>query len=182
MPTTNTPPEQPPFLLLGRILRPHGIRGELRMEVLTAYPENIVPGREVFVGPDQDKPATATAYTIERARVHQGIIILQFEELADRNEAELLRNLYVMVTLDDAVPLEPGEVYIYQLIGLDVYTDEDEHLGKITDIIETGANDVFVVRGPRGEVLLPDIDECILDVDLDAGSMTVHILAGLLGD
>lgn len=182
MPPTNPSLEQPPFLLLGRILRPHGIRGELRMEVLTAHPENIVPGREVFVGPDLEEPATATAYTVERARAHQGIVILQFEELTTRNEAEWLRNLYVMVTLEDAVPLEPGEVYLYQLIGLDVYSDEDEHLGEITDIIETGANDVFVVHGPRGEVLLPDIDECILDIDLDAGRMTVHIMDGLLGD
>ncbi len=67
-----------------------------------------------------------------------------------------------------------------QAIGLAVYTDEDEHLGEVPDVLETGANDVYVVQGPRGEILLPAIDECIVDVDIDAGRMTVRLMDGLL--
>jgi 16S rRNA processing protein RimM len=87
-----------------------------------------------------------------------------------------------MIPLEDAVPLEDDEFYLYQAIGLDVYTDEGDHLGHVVDILETGANDVYVVQGQRGEVLLPAIDDCVLDVDIAAGKMTVHLLDGLLPD
>jgi 16S rRNA processing protein RimM len=86
------------------------------------------------------------------------------------------------ITEKSKIPLEEGEFYLYQAIGLAVYTDEGEHLGQIAEIIETGANDVYVVHGPRGEVLLPDIEECVLEIDLDAKKMTVHLIDGLLPD
>lgn len=182
MPSQNTSSEQPPFLVLGRVLRPHGIRGELRMEILTAYPERIVAGKRLYIGPDTKQPSTAVVYTVNRARKHQHYLIIQVEGIDDRNAAEFLRDQYVMVTPDEAVPLEEGEFYLFQLIGLSVYTDTDELLGELTEVIETGANDVYVVHGARGEVLLPAIDECILDIDFDKQTMTVHLLDGLLGD
>lgn len=176
------PDNTPPFLVLGRVLRPHGIRGELRLQITTAYPERIVPGKIVFVGPDPEDADSARQFTVARARRHQKFLILQFETINDRDAADLLRQQYVMLKPEDAVPLEEGEYYLYQLIGVNVYTDEDEHLGTITEVIETGANDVYVVRGPRGEVLLPAIDECVLELDLDANKMIVHLMDGLLGD
>ncbi len=176
----NPAEQQPPFLLLGRVLRPHGVRGEVRIEVLTAYPERIVPGRRVFIGSDPQDPQSASAHVVTRSRKHQKMLILQFEGIGNREAAEALRGQFVMVTLDDAVPLEEDEFYLFQLIGLAVYTDEGEHLGRITDVIETGANDVYVVRGPRGEVLLPAIDECILELDIEGGKVTVHLMDGLL--
>jgi 16S rRNA processing protein RimM len=173
---------QPTFLILGRVLRPHGIRGELRIEILTDYPERIVAGSKIYIGADPDDAATATLYEVTKARTHQKYLILQFAEIPDRNAAELLRGQYIMITLGDAIPLEEGEFYLYQAIGLAVYTDEGEHLGQVSEIIETGANDVYVVHGLRGELLLPAIDECVLDVDIDANKMTVHIMDGLLSD
>jgi 16S rRNA processing protein RimM len=174
--------DQPPFLLLGRVLRPHGIRGELRIEILTTYPERIVSGTTVYVGPDPEDVTTATLYEVTRARPHQKYLILQVENIPDRSAAEHLRNQYIMIAQEDAVPLEEGEFYLYQAIGLAVYTDEGEHLGQISEIIETGANDVYIVHGPRGEVLLPAIDECVLEIDMDAKKMTVHLMDGLLPD
>jgi 16S rRNA processing protein RimM len=172
------PLEQPRFLLLGRVLRPHGVRGELRIEILTAYPERIMPGMVVNIGPD---PAEAAPeYEITKVRTHQQYLILQVDGVNDRDAADLLREQYVMVALEDAIPLDEDEFYLFQAIGLAVYTDEDEHLGAIVDVLETGANDVYVIQGPRGEVLLPAIDECIVDVDIDAGKMTVHLMDGLL--
>jgi 16S rRNA processing protein RimM len=173
------PGEQPHFLLLGRILRPHGVRGELRVEVLTAYPERILPGMDVYIGPD---PAAdgAPEYEITKVRTHQQYLILQVDGVSDRDAADLLREQYVMIALENAVPLEEDEFYLFQAIGLAVCTDEGEDLGVIVDVLETGANDVYVVQGPRGEVLLPAIDECIVDVDIDAGKMTVHLMDGLL--
>lgn len=172
----------PSFLLLGRVLRPHGVRGELRLEVLTAYPERILPESKVFVGPNPEETATAVLYTVAGVRKHQQYLILHLKGLDDRAAADLLRDQFVMVAIEDAVPLEEGEFYLYQAIGLAVYTVDDEFLGQVTDVIETGANDVYVVQGPRGEVLLPDIDECIEQVNIEAGRMTVRLMDGLLND
>ncbi len=178
-----TPPTgTPPFLLLGRVLRPHGIRGELRIEVLTAYPERIVPEQRVYLGPDPADVSAARLYTIAQARRHQQYLILQFAEIGDRNAAELLREQYVMVAFEDAVPLEDGEYYLFQVIGLNVITTDGETLGNVKEVLETGANDVFVVHGPRGEILLPVIDECVQDIDFDAGTINVRLLDGLLGE
>jgi 16S rRNA processing protein RimM len=173
------PLEPPRYLLLGRVLRPHGVRGELRIEVLTDYPERILPGLIVNIGPD---PAVDDAhkYEITKVRTHQQYLILQVDGVDDRDAADVLREQYIMVALEDAIPLDDDEFYLFQAIGLAVYTDDGESLGAVVDVLETGANDVYVVQGPRGEVLLPAIDECIVDVDIDAGKMTVHLMDGLL--
>lgn len=176
------PSQQPPFLLLGRVLRPHGVRGELRVEVLTAYPERIVPDMQLFLGRDPASRRTARAYRVTGVRAHQQYLILQFEGIADRDAADELRDHFVMIAFEDAAPLDEDEFYLYQLIGLDVFSDEGEHLGKVTDVIETGANDVYVVQGAHGEILLPGIDECVLEIDLESGRLTVHLMDGLLGD
>ena len=166
--------------MLGRVLRPHGVRGELRVEVLTAYPERVVSAMVVYLGRQPDDAASAVAYTVEGVRTHHQYLIIKLEGISGRDAADLLRDHYVMIGLDDAIPLEEDEFYLFQAIGLEVYADDGEHLGHVTEILETGANDVYIVHGPRGEVLLPAIDECILDIDLDAKRMTVHIPDGLL--
>jgi len=174
--------DPPPFLLLGRVLRPHGVRGELRLELITAYPERIREGDRVFLGTDPEDPRHVEQHRVARVRRHQQYLILQLEGIDDRDAAEAYRDYYVMVPLDEAVPLEEGEFYLFQALGLDVVTDEGELLGQISDVIETGANDVYVVHGPSGEILLPDIEECILKVDIAANQMTVHLLEGLRGE
>lgn len=174
--------EPPPFLLLGRVLRPHGIRGELRLEVITAYPDRIVEGRRVFLGADPEDVSAAEERRVVRARRHKQYLILELDGISDRDEADTFRDQYVMVPLENAVPLDEGEFYLFQALGLDVYTDEGEFLGQVSDVIETGANDVYVVHGPSGEILLPDIEECILKVDIPANRMTVHLMEGLRGD
>ncbi|HEX3053242.1 MAG TPA: ribosome maturation factor RimM [Aggregatilineaceae bacterium] len=173
---------QPPFLLLGRVLRPHGVRGEVRMSVLTDFPDRIQPGARIYIGSDPESAAGATPYELAHVRRHQEYLILSFEGIEDRDDADLLRDQYVMVALADAVPLEEDEFYLFQTIGLSVRTTEGEVLGKVTEVLETGANDVYVVQGPRGEILLPDTEECVIDVDIKARTMTVKLLDGLLGD
>ncbi|NLX11645.1 MAG: 16S rRNA processing protein RimM [Chloroflexi bacterium] len=174
--------KEPLYLLLGRVLRPHGVRGELRIEILTDYPERIVPGSSVQIGPDPDDPATIETYEVTGARRHQQYLILRLEGLDDRNAVEPLRDQFLLVPLADAVPLEAGEFYLFQVIGVEVYTEDGEHLGAVADVIETGANDVYVVRGPRGEILIPDVEEFVLTVDIEAGRMTVRLMEGLLGE
>jgi len=171
---------QPSFLLLGRVLRPHGVRGELRIEVMTAYPERIVPESTVFIGPDPTDASSAVAYDVTSARKHQKYLILGLADVASRETADNLREQYVMVPLADAVPLEDDEFYLYQAIGLRVVSEDGDLLGEVVEVLETGANDVYVVRGESGEILLPAIDECVIDVDIEAGTMTVHVMDGLL--
>ena len=182
MTSSQSTSEQPPFLLLGRVLRPHGIRGELRIEVLTAYPERIVAGMTIAIGPDPDDPTTAVEYEITQVRTHQKYLILGVEGVPDRNAADLLREQNVMIALENAIPLEDGEFYLYQIIGLSVQTEDGETIGTVTEIIETGANDVLVVHGPRGEILLPVIDDCVLDVDVEGEKITVNLMEGLVED
>ncbi|PJF25608.1 MAG: 16S rRNA processing protein RimM [Phototrophicales bacterium] len=181
MPPRSTPPEPPRFLIVGEILRPHGIRGELRLRILTDYPERLTAGKQLYLGEDVGDTRMQT-FTIEALRTNKEYGLLKLAEIDDRSTAELLRDLLVMIPLDQAVPLEEGEVYLFELIGMAVQTDTGESFGEIIDIIETGANDVYVVDSPQhGEVLLPAIDECILKIDAEARIVTIHLMDGLLG-
>lgn len=181
MPSRSIPPDSPHYLIVGEILRPHGIRGELRLRILTDYPERLTPGKILYLGEDVGDTRMQT-YTVEALRTSKEYGLLKLAGIDDRNAAELLRDLMVMVPLDQAVPLDEGEVYLFELIGMAVQTDAGESFGEIVDIIETGANDVYVVDSPQhGEVLLPAIDDCILKIDAEARVVTIHLMDGLLG-
>jgi 16S rRNA processing protein RimM len=175
-------------LAVGRILRPHGLRGEVRVEIHTDYPERFALYDRVYLAPAQLDSAPsgllsaspgAIPYGLEGYRFHSHLVLLKLAGIDDRTQAETLRDLWVWIAPDQAVPLDEGEVYLHDMLELDVVTDEGEELGRIMQIIETGANPVYVVRGLRGELLLPDTDEVILDVDLEAQRVTVHLLEGL---
>jgi 16S rRNA processing protein RimM len=170
----------PKYLLLGEILRPHGVRGELRVRVLTDYPERITHLDTVYIGNDPDADAVSR-FPIEALRMHQNYLLLKLEGVDDREAADQLRQLFVMVDLENAVPLEEDELYLFQLIGLHVETDSGQLLGKISEVLETGANDVYVVDSPTyGEILIPVLPDTIVHTDLDAGTIVVHLLDGIL--
>ncbi len=172
----NKQPE-PRYLAVGRILRPHGVRGELKVETLTDFPEHLVDVKTVYVG------AHYRAYTLTHVRGHRDTLLLQFKECPDRNTAETLRGLFIHITVDDAMPLEEDEYYHYQVLGLQVKTDVGESLGEVVEVLQSPkANDVLIVHGPYGEVLLPVINDVIMDLDFEVGCVTVHLLPGLLGD
>ncbi|MCE2490495.1 MAG: 16S rRNA processing protein RimM [Anaerolineae bacterium] len=172
----------PSFLLLGLILRPHGLRGELRVRLLTDYPERIGNLPQVYLASDLEAQ-DARAWRVEHMRMHQQYGLLKLQGVNDRNEAELLRELNVLVAIEDAVPLEEGELYLHQLIGLRVITAEGCELGTIRDIIETGANDVYIVNSPElGEILFPATAETILEISIADGQLRVQVPDGLLSD
>jgi len=175
---SNTP--EPLYLLLGEILRPHGVRGELKLRILTDYPERIAQMESVFVGHDPTVP-DVRSYQVEQIRMNKGIGLLKLQGIEDRNEAELLRQQFVMIDLAHAVPLEDNEMYLYQLIGMTVQTADGLGLGTIRDVLETGANDVYIVDSPQyGEVLIPVTEETILHTDSNTGVLTVSLPEGLL--
>lgn len=167
----NASPE-PQFLAVGRVVRPHGVRGELCVEIHTAYPERFGVYRQIFVG------EAHTPFKIKAHRFHKGFVILALTGVDNRTQAESLRDQWLWISRDDAIPLEEGEYYLYQVLGMQVITDQGEMLGRITEIIETGANDVYVVRG-ADEILLPAIPDVIQQVDIAARRMIVHLIDGL---
>ena len=171
-----SPVAPPAFLLVGKLHRPHGVRGEMIMSVMTDFPERLKPGTAVYLGPGHDP------VTIRSIRHHNRGVLIALEGYTSRDEVIPLRNVEMFVRADDRPPLPEGEYYLHQIIGLQAVTDEGEPLGLVADMIETGANGVFIVRDEDGkEILLPDIDEVILKIDLEAGQMTVHLLEGLIG-
>lgn len=173
-------PEEPQYLVIGELLRPHGIVGEMRMKIITHYPERLSRLETVYLAPSPDSP-DIKAYQLESVRMHQSYSLMKFKGVNDRDQAEFLRQLVVMVAIDDAIPLEDGELYLYQVVGLTVQTESGETLGSLTEVLETGANDVYIVDSPRyGEVLIPATSETILSTNLEAKIMTVRLPDGLL--
>jgi 16S rRNA processing protein RimM len=172
---SGSPTGESVFLIVGFLRRPHGVHGEIIMDVHTDFPERLRPGTKVFVG-EQHKPMT-----IASARPHATGMLLGLRGVTTPELAGQLRNTYVYVPAKDRPPLPEGKLYQHQIIGLRVITDAGIDLGKLTDIISTGANDVYVVTGEDGkEVLLPAIPDVILGYNLSNGEIKVHLLDGLI--
>ena len=164
------------YLAIGRIVRAHGLRGEVSIAVLTDFPERFETTEWVYLGDEFE----ATAYRIESYRWHKQNILLTLAGVSDRTQAEKLRGQFVQVPLEEAVSLPEGTYYLYQLIGLEVTSTTGEFLGVITDIIETGANDVYVVEKDGQKILLPAIPDVIKTVDILNGVMVVQVIDGLI--
>lgn len=163
-------------MVIGRILKPHGVRGEIRVEVHTDLPERFSWLKTVVVGPDD-----LMTVTVENVRFHQGQVIMRLLGYDDRDRADTLRGRLLMVPIEESIPLEDDEYFLFQLIGLRVITSDNEELGNIAEVLETGANNVFVVHGPDGELLLPDIGEVVQKIDFDQRLVIVNLLPGLRG-
>lgn len=177
---TDTP--SPAYLLIGEILRPHGVVGELKMRVLTAYPERLRELKTVFLADDPES-GTPDSYTLDHVRFHHDYALIKLKEIPDRTAAERFRELFVLVAIDDAIPLDEGEHYLFQLIGMTVETEAGESLGTLADVMETGANDVYVVESKEyGEVLIPATEHTILNTDTETRCITVRLPEGLLPD
>jgi 16S rRNA processing protein RimM len=170
-------PPEPDFIAIGRILRPHGVRGELRVAQLTDYPERWRELETVYLG------ANYTCLEVESSRIHKEIILLKLIGLDDRDAVENLRGELLYIPFEQAILLKPDEFYHFQVIGFTVRTDKGEILGEIAEVLRPpGANEIFVIHGPRGEILVPVIKDVILNLDIDAGEVLVHLLPGLLRD
>ena len=164
---------EPRYLAIARVQKPWGVRGELKLEVLTSFPDQLGRLKCVYLG---DK---AVRHDVVRFFWHGDELLLQLADVRDRNGAEPLRGQLVQIAREEAVPLQAGQFYEHQIIGLSVVTADGHALGQVAEVLATGANDVYVVQGPRGEILLPARAEVVRAIDLDAGTMTVVLLPGL---
>ena len=159
---------------IGKIVNTHGVKGEVRVLPSTDDVKRFGKLKEVKV-----ENRTMTTYEIETVRYHKNFVLLKFKGIDTMNEAELLKNSLLKIDRKDALPLKKDEYYQCDLYGLRVVTDTGKDLGKLTDILMTGSNDVYVVRNEEKEILIPAIKQCILKVDLEVGEMLVHLLEGL---
>ena len=172
-PDDTVPSETPPdHIAVGRVLMPHGLRGEVKVEPLTARPEHFAAGRKLWIG--------AAAHEIEASRRQKGLLLLKLSDVASVDAAEALRGCLLSLPESELAPLPEGEYYAYQIIGLEVFDGDGARLGKVVGLFPTGSNDVYVVDGPRGELLLPAIDDVIVEVDVAGGRMVVSLMEGML--
>ncbi len=169
----------PGYLAVGQIVGAHGLNGELKVEAYSDFPDRFAPGATLYLGEDLEQVQVATV------RPHKTNLLVCLEEVGDRNEAEEVRGLWLYVPEADAAELEEGQYWIHDIIGLQVVTKDGMQLGKITDVMATGANDVYVVR-PGGDlnggrdILLPAIADVVEQVDISNGIMVVRLLEGLI--
>jgi 16S rRNA processing protein RimM len=166
-------PSAPRYLVIGKVLAPWGLRGEVKIEILTDWPDRFALLERVYLG-EGIRP-----YALERFRLHKGKAILKLGDCESREAAEGLRGQFIHIPVEEAMPLGEDEYYEYQIIGLGVWTREGEYLGQIREVLYTGANDVYVVGGEDREILIPAIEDVVLEVNLEGGRIIVELMEGL---
>jgi 16S rRNA processing protein RimM len=160
---------------VGKLRHPHGVRGEILLEVITDFPERLQPGVTVLVGEDHQPQR------IRSRRAHNKGLLVSFDGYTAPETVGALRNAMVYVPTADRPPLPEGEYYHHQLLGLRVLDDEGRELGRLIEILTTAANDIYIVRGENSpEILLPATEEVILEIDLEKGLLRAHLLPGLV--
>ncbi len=164
------------FLEVGKIINTHGLKGEVKIATWTDYPEDFEEIGKVYI----KTKAGNEVLNILNVKYQKNNIIVKFKEISDINEAEKYKGLVVLADREDLPELEDGAHYIADLIGLEVVDEDGEVLGKLVDVFNTGANDIYdVKRAGKRNLLLPVIDEVVKNIDLQTGKITVHVMEGL---
>ena len=164
-------------LQVGVITQTHGIRGEVKVFPTTDDVNRFKKLKEVMLDTGKER----LTMEIESVKFFKQYVILKFRGYDSINDIEKYKRAKLLVTRDKAVKLKKDEYFIADLIGLKVVTEDGESFGTLKDVLATGANDVYMVERPdASEVLLPAIKECILNVDMEQGCISVHIMDGLL--
>ncbi len=164
------------LLQVGVITTTHGVRGEVKVFPTTDDPARYKDLEKVIMDTGKEK----REMKITSVRFFKNLVIVKFEGINDMTEAEKYKKATLWIKREDAVELEENEYFIADLIGLRAVSDEGEELGNIADVLQTGANDVYVIRKEgTSDLLVPAIHECVKDVNLEAGMITLHLLPGL---
>ena len=165
-------------ILVGTVARAHGLLGEVVVDSWSDVPERYAPGSELNAVLD---PGAPRRLRVASARPFGERLLVRFEGIESRTDAEALRGADLTIPRSEAKPLPEGEHYRFELVGLRAATPSGEPIGEVTDVFATGSNDVIVVRGERGEILIPAIPGVIVAVDVEGGTITMSPPAGLPG-
>jgi 16S rRNA processing protein RimM len=165
------------YLRVGVISSTHGVRGEVKVYPTTDDIKRFDYLKEAIL----DTGKEYIPLNVTGVKYFKNMVILKFKEFDNVDQVVKYKGMDLLVTRENAIPLEEGQAFVADLIGCDVITDEEKPLGKLTDVLKTGANDVYVVKMPTGkEVLLPVIEQCILKKDIENKIVRVHVMKGLL--
>ncbi len=165
------------MLKVGILSSTHGVHGEMKVFPTTDDVRRFKKLKEVMLL----KGSEYLPLEIEGVKFFKQFVIIKFKGYDSINDIEKYKGMDIYVTRENAVPLKKDEYFMADLLGVRVTDDEGRELGELTDVLQTGANDVYVIKlDVGGELLLPAIKQCILDVDIDEGTMKVHVLKGLL--
>lgn len=163
------------FIRIGKILKSQGHRGAVRVLPLTDFPERFQDMKQVRVKLQDGR----VEYTIEEIKPHGKFLTIKFKEIIDMDAAEKLRGGYLEVTRQELVPLDEDNYYIFDIVGLSVFDHAETFLGKVTDVLQTGANDVYVVETGGRPLLIPAIKQVVREIDLPGRRMLVELPEGL---
>ncbi|HHW61674.1 MAG TPA: 16S rRNA processing protein RimM [Syntrophomonadaceae bacterium] len=162
---------------IGQVVGAHGVQGTIKVESLSAYPERFQQLTRVTIA----RANQYKEYTLVSCKQHKSLLLITLDEITNRDQALDLIGAYLCVPEDQIYPLPVGEYYHFQLIGMKVYDKKRGYLGELDQILETGANDVYVIQSPQyGEMLIPAIQAVIQEINLDKHTMQVDLLEGLI--
>lgn len=165
------------YIRIGQIVNTHGHKGEVKVFPLTDDPERFFRLDHAYI---KQKDNSYNKFSVRKARLHKNMVILELAEVMDMNTAVQLKGSYLELPQDELQPLPEGRYYIFQLIGLAVYEDE-ELLGKIIDVIDNPANDLYLIESEEGKKFyIPAVKEIVQEIDLSAGRMIVKLPPGLM--
>ncbi len=162
----------PEFLIVGRILASWGKGGEVKVQVMTDFPDRFAPGKLVCLD--------GQPLEIENSRPHKQHLLIKFATIDSIQEAEKLRGHDLTIPRSKIRPLPEDEYYPFQLIGLRVLTTDGKNVGRIADVMTTASNDVYIVEGERGEILIPAIEDVVKCIDLERKEVVIEAIKGLL--
>ncbi|MDF2564073.1 MAG: Ribosome maturation factor rimM [Massilibacillus sp.] len=153
-------------VIIGRIGAPHGVRGEVRIIPLTDFPDRFQNLKSVFID-EQIK------LEINNVKYNKQFIILKFKGIDNRSDIDPLKGKLIQVDRKDVPPLAAGEYYNFDIIGLEVYNEKNERLGKIEQILKTGSNDVYIANNAGKQTLIPALKKVVTNIDIEAGRMDI---------
>ena len=165
------------LLQVGVITSTHGVRGEVKVFPTTDDPNRFKSLKHVLLDTGREKKSLE----VQGVKFFKQFVILKFKGIDNINDIERYKRCPLLVTRENAVPLEEDEYFVADMIGMKVITEDGTEFGTLSDVMETGANDVYVIDSKEhGEILMPAIKECVLNVDMESGIITVHLMNGLI--
>lgn len=176
--------DKPKWIVVGEVVASWGNRGEVKIIAHTEFPERFQRMEAVRLFPrDSDEPVGS--FPLESCRGHKDGLLLKLKDVDSIDQAEKLRGMLIKVSVDELMPLPPGRYYIFQIIGLECRTESGTPLGVVTDVLQTGANDVYVVKPYKGvtrqkEILIPVIPQVVKDIRPEEGVLVIEPMDGML--
>lgn len=165
------------YFEIGQIVNTFGIKGMVKVKPFTNNIKRFDDLKNVYIKNRKEKKE----YQIEEVKYHKNMVLIKFKGIETPEDANLLRESYLLIDRSKEEPLEDGNYYIVDMIGIEVYSDKGELLGNLEDIFNTGSNDIYVVKDNQGkQILLPAISEVIKQIDIEKRKITVHLLPGLI--